>query len=200
MEKSRIEINTVLRPKNMVSKSCIRLVEKCLQDFDGIEITEIRLGTIKLNYNPKKINPIQIELALKELGFPVIKDADQLMIEQIKLAVIELIHFAYNANSLIRNSDYLSEKLGLPYSKLSRIYSEKCNITLEKFIILVKIEKVKELLTYREFTLSEISYMMGYSSVNYLSNQFKQVTGITVSDFKEHPDGKRIPLDELGKC
>jgi AraC-like DNA-binding protein len=168
--------------------------------LEGLEIIESRLGLMKLNYNPRKIKPALIEQALKELGFPLIKDADELLIEQIKLAVIELIHYAYNANSLIRNSDYLSEKLGLPYSKLSRIYSEKCNITLEKYIILVKIEKVKELITYGEFTLSEISFMMGYSSVNYLSNQFRQITGITVSEFRENPDGKRIPLDELGNC
>ncbi len=101
-------------------------------------------------------------------------------------------------NSLIRNSDYLVERLGLSYSYLSTLFPKFEHITLEKFIILHKIEKVKELIEYEEFTLSEISLQLGYSSVQYLSNQFRQVTGISVSDYKKG-ENSRIPIEMIGR-
>ena len=118
------------------------------------------------------------------------------MVEQIKLAVIELIHYYNNANSLIRNSDYLVEKLGYTYQYLSSIFSKHENITLEKYIIVQKIEKAKELLEFENYTLSEISFMMGYSSVQYLSNQFRQITGVSVSDYKKAKEGGAKVLEE----
>jgi AraC-like DNA-binding protein len=108
-----------------------------------------------------------------------------------------MIYYGNNLNTIIRNSDYLSDKLGLPYGQLSKLFSELTGQTLEKYIILVKIERVKELLAYNEMTLSEISYQMGYSSVQYLSTQFKQVTGYSVSEYKALPIKQRTPLDEL---
>jgi AraC-like DNA-binding protein len=105
-----------------------------------------------------------------------------------------------NINSLIRNSDYISDKLQMPYDKLSRIFSKTTGTTLEKYLIVLKIEKVKELLERDEFTLSEIAYMLGYSSVQYLSNQFRKVSGHTVSEYKQSPESKRIPLEDLLHC
>ena len=105
------------------------------------------------------------------------------MTEQIKAASIELVHQYNNANSLLRNSDYLSEKLGLPYEKLSKHFREQTGTTLEQYLILLKVEKAKELIAYGEHTLSEIAYILGYSSVQWLSTQFKKVTGYTVSQY-----------------
>jgi len=100
-------------------------------------------------------------------------------------------------SSLIRNSDYISDKLQLPYEKTSRLFSKVTGVTLEKYLILLKMEKTKELLRNNEFSLSEIAYMLDYSSVQYLSNQFKKVTGLTVSEYKALGYEIQIPLEEI---
>ena len=197
MASEQFKVNTTLQLRNMVGKSCIRLIEVYFKNVPEIEVKRVELGFVELQYEPKKITPKQIESHIKEIGFGILKDQDEQLVEEIKIAAIELIHYAYNTNSLIRNSDYLSDKLCLPYTKLSKVFSEKTNSTLEKYLILLKIEKVKELLVNEDYTLSEIAYMLGYSSVHYLSNQFKKITGVTVSDFKKDPAAYRIPLDEL---
>jgi len=120
-----------------------------------------------------------------------------IIVEQIKIAVIELVHYANNNNSIIRNSDYLMEKIGKSYQQLSNIFSEHEDQTLEKFIIAHKIEKSKRLLIQNELTLSEIAFQMGYSSVQYLSNQFKKTTGQTVSEFKKMENPNIKALDEI---
>ncbi|MGD0710507.1 MAG: helix-turn-helix transcriptional regulator [Bacteroidales bacterium] len=189
-------ITSVLNIKNMVCSCCIRVLK---EDFEkaGVLVQKIRLGEVVICYDPEKTNFNIIEKIIKDCGFELIADKEKLLVEQIKLAVIELIHYYNNANSLIRNSDYLIEKLGYTYQYLSSIFSKHENITLEKYIILQKIEKVKELLDFENYTLSEISFMMGYSSVQYLSNQFKQITNVSVSDYKKNKNAERRPLNEL---
>lgn len=184
--------------KNMVSNSCLRLVRSIIENTQNVKIAKLELGRLTLEiFESECWNENEFENKLKELGFSIIIDKNQILVEQIKVASIELIHFCNNANSLIRNSDYLTEKLGLPYHQLSKTFSEKTGVTLERYIILLKIEKVKELLSYEEYTVSEISFMMGYSSVQYLSNQFKLVTGFSVSDYKKQEVILRLPLEVL---
>lgn len=190
-------IHSELQVRNMLSSGCMRLCRMVLEGLGGISIQKLELGRIRLSYNPTKVSPDQIEKELEKVGFPVIHSPDEKLVEEIKVAAVELIHFANNANSLIRNSDYLSEKLDQPYQKLSKTFKEQTGITLEKFLILLKIEKVKDLLMANDHTLSEIAFMMGYSSVQYLSNQFKKVSGVTVSEFREDPYSHRIPIDML---
>ena len=180
----------------MVCKCCIRVLKEDFEKAD-VFVQKIRLGEAIICYDPGKVNFNQIEKIIVSNGFELISDKEKLLVEQIKLAVIELIHYYNNANSLIRNSDYLIEKLGYTYQYLSSIFSKHENITLEKYIILQKIEKVKELLDFENYTLSEISFMMGYSSVQYLSNQFKQITNVSVTDYKKNKDAERHPLNEL---
>ena len=197
MEKpSHIYISSTLYIKNMVCNCCIRVIR---EDFEnvGVIVEKIKLGEVIISYNPEKISFLQIEKIINDDGFELITDKEKLLVEQIKLAVIELIHYYNNANSLIRNSDYIIEKLGYTYQYLSTIFSKQENVTLEKYIILQKIEKVKELLSSESITLSEISFMMGYSSVQYLSNQFKQITGISVTDYKKNKEVERKPLNDL---
>jgi AraC-like DNA-binding protein len=184
--------------KNMVSNSCIKLVKSLLETNTAIEVVKIELGqaTIKIN-DASTFNFNEIEKLLLGHDFPLIQDKNLQLVEQIKIASIELIHFYNNSNSLIRNSDYLSEKLDMPYHQLSKIFSDKTGITLEKYIILLKMERIKELFFYDEFSVSEISFMMGYSSVQYLSNQFKQVTGLSISEYKKLGKYERIPLENL---
>lgn len=183
--------------KNMVSRSCIKLIELAFTGKPGITIKKIRLGEVELETDPALVSQAYITDMFDQLGFQVVEDPDVEIVEKIKLAAIELIYYANNANSLIRNSDYISERVQLPYDKLSKIFSRVTSVTLEKYIIELKIEKAKELLTNNEFTLSEISFMLGYSSVQYLSNQFKKITGVTVSEFKEAPHLYRRSLEDL---
>lgn len=181
----------------MNSSCCLKLIRLQLQNFD-VEIGYILLGEISLSWDETKIKEEEIINIFISNGFPVIKDKDQQLIEKIKIAVIELIHFSGNKSSIIRNSDYLVDKLNYSYQHLSAVFSNYENITLEKFIILHKIEKVKELLENDEFTLSEISFQMEYSSVQYLSTQFKNITGMTVSEYKKGNYHLRISLEKIG--
>lgn len=182
--------------RNMVSSRCIRAVEQLVRD-NGMQVTEmVSLGRVGVQYErPDQL--IAFEDGLKAEGFTVVRHADEQLVEAIKGAAIELFYHGNNTNSLLRNSDHLSERTGQPYTVLSRVFSERTGITLERYIILLKTERVKELLSYHDLSLSEISYQMGYSSVQYLSTQFKQVTGVTVSEFKEGKGPGRVALDRL---
>ncbi|MBL7905449.1 MAG: helix-turn-helix transcriptional regulator [Bacteroidales bacterium] len=182
--------------KNMVSSSCIKLVRILLENR-GAEVTSVKLGQVEFSYDPGISNETTFAEMLASEGFEPIISREQQIIEKTRQAVVELIHKAGNVNSLIRNSDYLVERLGLSYSYLSALFPKYEHITLEKFIILHRIEKVKELLEYNELTLSEIALQLGYSSVQYLSNQFRQVTGSSVSDYRKN-GVVRIPIDQVG--
>jgi AraC-like DNA-binding protein len=182
--------------RNMVSSRCIVAVRQMMKQLDLVERERISLGRAVVGYEDER-QLAQFIDALPSIGFALVEDDGQQHVEMIKAASIELFYHGNNANSLIRNSDHLSERTGMPYHQLSRVFSEQTGTTLEKYIIILKIERVKELLSYKDLTLSEISYQMGYSSVQYLSNQFKQVTGVTPKQFKDGKGGTRIPLDQL---
>jgi len=186
-----------LKLKDLISKSGVRLIELHFQQVEGVALEYVRMGEAALYYDSALLSEDDVSAIFNRLGFEIISDSEDVIVERIRIAAIELIYYANNVNSLIRNSDYISERLGMPYDKLSRIFSKKCNKTLENYLIQLKIEKVKELLSNDTYTLSEISYMLGYSSVHYLSNQFKKTTGITVSQYKDHPDSGRIPLEDI---
>ncbi len=180
----------------MVSLRCIVAIRQMLRSLDMVEMERISLGRAVVGYDDES-QLAQFIDALPSIGFALVEDRSEQTVEMIKAASIELFYHGNNANSLIRNSDHLSERTGMPYHQLSKIFSENTKTTLEKYIILLKIERVKELVSYDDLTLSEIAYQMGYSSVQYLSNQFKQVVGVTPKQFKEGKGGARIPLDQL---
>lgn len=179
----------------MTSSCCVHFMRKELS-IDGIEIHDLKLGTIILSHDPKKITWRKIDSILESHGFEIIRDKEKALVEQIKLAVIELVHNS-TYNAMVRNSDYLVERFGMSYPYISSLFSKHENSTLEKFIISHKIEKVKEMIEYGELTLSEIAYMMGYSSVQYLSTQFKSVTGVSVTDYKANPFQERKGIDRI---
>ncbi|MFA9215024.1 MAG: helix-turn-helix domain-containing protein [Candidatus Methylacidiphilales bacterium] len=193
----KLGISTVLQIRNMVSSRCISLVQNVLENTPNIQIEKVYLGAAQINKTSGNVDFIDLQKRLQAHGFDLIYDKEMALLEAIKVAVLEMIYYGNNLNTIIRNSDYLSDKLGQPYSYLSKLFSEKTNTTLEKYIILVKIERVKELLSYNEMTLSEISYQMGYSSVQYLSNQFKLITTYSVSEYKALQIKPRTPLDQL---
>jgi len=183
--------------KNMFSNSCIKLIELYFKSIEGVVITDISLGIISYTYNDAAVSNVEIINWLQELGFGVIVDPNVEIVEKTKIAAIELIYKSFNANSLIRNSEYISDKLQLPYDKISRVFSQVTGTKLEKYIILLKLEKAKELLLGNEYSVSEIAFMMDYSSVQYFSNQFKKNVGVTISQFKEAPEMYRKPLESI---
>ena len=193
-EKGRKESRRII-VKNMVCNCCIRIIRMELEAI-GVEIPEIRLGEITITFDPQETPFVQIEKCLNTNGFEVVEDKDKMLLEQVKHAVIDLVHHS-TFNAMVRNSDYLVERFGVSYQYLSSLFSKAEGTTLEKYIIAQKIEKAKELIQAGDLTLSEIAYMMGYSSVQYLSTQFKSVTGISVSDYKRDPGPNRKSIDML---
>ena len=186
---------TTLFIKNMVCNRCIMVVQNELDKFD-LEVKNIRLGEAILDKEPTTEEKDKLEKALILLGFEVIDDRKSLIIEKIKNIIIDLVH--HQDNDTKKNlSDILSSKLHHDYNYLSNLFSEIEGTTIEKYFIAQKIEKVKELLVYDELSLSEIAFRLNYSSVAYLSNQFKKVTGLTPSHFKQIREDKRKSLDKV---
>lgn len=179
----------------MVCDCCIRVIEMELNKL-AVKVIKIKLGEAEISFNPAKISINDIEKKLNENGFAILINKDKLLIEEIKRAVIDLVHHS-TFNAMVRNSDYIVGKFGRTYPYLSSLFSKYEGIMLEKYIILQKIEKVKLLIHEDELTLSEIAFMMGYSSVQYLSTQFKSITGISVSEFKKSPAVYRKSIDKI---
>jgi len=162
----------------------------------GIDVKNIKLGEVTI---AEKLSPEEkenLEKALVPLGFEVIDEKKSRIIEKIKNIIIDLVH--HQDNGLTTNlSDVLRSQLHHDYNYLSNLFSEVEGITIEKYFIAQKIEKVKELLVYDELSLSEIAFRLNYSSVAYLSNQFKKVTGLTPSHFRQIGKDRRKPLDKV---
>jgi AraC-like DNA-binding protein len=138
----------------------------------------------------------QIQIALMRSGLELMDDKKSMLIQKIKNVIIELVHYSEEPLR-VKFSEYLSHKLNYDYTYLANIFSEVQGTTIEKFIISHKIERVKELLVYDQLNLSEIAYLMHYSSVSHLSAQFKKVTGLTPSHFKLIKKKRRNMLDDL---
>jgi len=186
-----------LHLNNMICDCCVRVVKMDLEAM-GVKVLKISLGEVVINFNPLKITMEAIEEMLETNGISLIKNKEGIMVKEIKRSVISLVHHT-TFNAMVRNSDYLVGKFGKSYPYLSSLFSKYKGITLEKYIILHKVERIKGLIEENELTLSEIAFMMGYSSVQYLSTQFKGVTGVSVSEFKKHPAQYRVSIDKLGK-
>lgn len=182
-----------LHIKNMVCPRCITVVKNTLEDI-GLEVLEIELGMAHV-VTDEELPVETITERLKEHGFELIHKKDQQLIEKIKKTLIQYVQELEESEQSPKLSGYLSDQLHQNYSSLSSLFSENEEITIEKYVIHLKIERVKELLSYGEMTLSEIAYQLNYSSVAYLSNQFKKVTGMSVTDYKKARDSFRKPLD-----
>lgn len=190
------EKGTTLYIRNMVCNRCIKVVEEEFQKI-GLDIRNISLGEVVIDNILSDDDLKQIRRILEENGFELIEDRRMRIIEQIKLLILDLVRDEDKSNRKINISGYLSEKLNTDYHYLSTLFSSVENITIEHYLILQKIERAKELLKYRELTLSEIAYKLGYSSVAHLSAQFKKVTGMNANEFKVLTENTRQPLDEV---
>lgn len=189
---------TTLFIKNMVCGRCIRVVSEGLMAL-GLDVKMVELGEAVVMGDLSAGQLEKARLSLEASGFELIEDKKAKMVEKIRNLIIDLVHYKDGSERTVNYSDYIADKLGKDYHYLSSLFSSIENVTIEKFIILQKIERVKELLVYDEYSLSEIAFKLGYSSVAHLSNQFKQVTGFSPTEYKKLKSHKRKPLDGVGK-
>jgi len=181
--------------KYMVSLRCKMLVKQELARV-GLHYVMLDLGMVEILEDITEAQRIQLKENLKKSGLELLDDSRSVLIEKIKALIVEMIHYT-DELPRVNYSDYISEKLGYDYTYLSNVFSEVKGTTIQHFIILNKIERVKELLLYDELNLTEISYKLHYSSVAHLSNQFKKVTGLSPTYFKKLKVKRRVNLENL---
>lgn len=177
---------------------CIRckMVVKAELEKLGLDYKVVELGEVEIT---EKISPSryeQLKKALSKLGLELMDDKKSVLIQKIKNVIVEVVHYTEEPLR-INFSEFLSQKLNHDYTYLANLFSEVQGTTIEKFIIAHKIERVKELLVYNELNLTEIAYLMHYSSVSHLSAQFKRVTGLTPSHFKKFREKRRNMLEDV---
>ena len=181
--------------KYMVSLRCKMVVKEALKKI-GVYNVVLDLGMVEIIDDLTEQQREELHQLLLKSGLELMDDKKAMLIEKIKNIIIEMVHYTDEIPK-VNYSDYISEKLGLEYTHISKIFSEVKGITIEQFIIAHKIERVKELLLYDELNLTQISYIMNYSSVAHLSKQFKKVTGLTPTFFKQLKDKRRIALENI---
>ena len=179
----------------MVCGRCILVVKQELEKL-GIPIKQVSLGEVETTEDIPNDMITDLSKNLSALGFELLDSNKHQLIEKIKNTLINEVHYS-EGERVYNYSEILSKALHKDYSYLSNLFSEVEGITIEKYIIHQKIEKAKELIIYDELSLSEIAYRLGYSSVAHLSNQFKKVTGLTPTHFKQVGRNKRKPLDQV---
>ncbi len=184
-----------LHIKNMVSNRCKLIVQSELEKL-GIYYTAINLGSAEITEDLTLEIKNLLDFNLKKFGLTLVNDKKGMLVEKIKIVIIELVHYSEDQIKL-NFSDYLSNRLNYDYTYLANLFSEHQGITVEHYFLNHKIERVKELLIYNELNITEIAYRLHYSSVGHLSNQFKKITGLTPSEYKRLKVKKRIPLEKV---
>ncbi|KAF0132219.1 MAG: AraC family transcriptional regulator [Bacteroidetes bacterium] len=181
--------------KYMVSLRCKMVVKEELKKM-GLHFIIVDLGEIEIMEDLSLEERDQLKKALLVSGLELMDDKKAVLIDKIKNVIIEMIHYAGELPK-INYSEYISKKLNYDYTYLANIFSEMKGITIQQFIIVHKVERVKELLMFEEYNLTEISYIMQYSSVAHLSNQFKKVTGMTPSTYKKLKTKNRLQIEGI---
>lgn len=181
--------------KYMVSLRCKMIVKEELKKL-GIKYATLDLGVVEVLEDITLSQRDQLKKNLLVSGLELLDDKKSILIEKIKNVITEMIHYSDEIPK-VNYSDYISEKLDYDYTYLANTFSEVKGITIQQFIIIHKIERVKELLLYDELTLSEIAYKLHYSSVAHLSNQFKKITGLTPTFYKQLKDKRKRNLEDL---
>lgn len=179
----------------MVSLRCKMVVKEELKKL-GLRYVVVELGMVEVLEDITQEQREQLRVSLLRSGLELLDDKKSIIIDRIKNVIIEMVHYSEEVPK-VNYSDHISEKLKHDYTYLSNIFSEVKGITIQQYIIFHKIERVKELLLYDEMTLTEISYIMHYSSVAHLSNQFKKVTGLSPSFYRQLKKKRMKNLENL---
>ena len=179
----------------MVSNRCKIAVKQELKKL-GLHFIVVDLGEVDIMENISLEKRSILKANLLHSGLELMDDKKAMLIEKIKNIIIEMVHYTYE-NIKVNFSNYLSEKMNHDYTYLSNLFSEVQGTTIEHFIISHKIERIKELIIYGEHNITEIAWKMGYSSVAHLSSQFKKVTGLSPSHFKQLKDKRRSPIEDI---
>ncbi|WP_062434457.1 AraC family transcriptional regulator [Prevotella sp. DNF00663] len=188
-------METILYIKNMVCDRCEMAVSQTLQNL-SLHPLSVELGEVHISNTLTDEQKATLRNRLEALGFELLDDRRQQTIEQIKSAIIKLVHYT-DSNRNMNLSDYLAHQLHSDYSLLSKLFSEVTGLTIERYYIMQRIERVKELIKYDQQSLTEIANLLDYSSVAYLSSQFKSVTGMTPTQFKALKKNTRKGLDKI---
>jgi len=165
----------------------------------GLHFILVDLGEVEIMEDLTFEQREQLKMTLEKSGFELMDNKRAVLIEKIKNTIIEMVHYS-DEFIKVNFSDYLAEKLDHDYTYLSNLFSEVQGTTIEQFVISHKIERIKELITYDELNITEIAWKMNYSSVAHLSNQFKKMTGLTPSHFKQLKDKRRSPIEDIGNA
>ena len=185
----------ILNIKNMVSNRCKMIVKSELEKH-GLHYITVELGEVEIMENVSLEQKNKLNKDLKKSGFVILDDRKSILVERIKNIIIELVHYS-DEQLKINFSDYLSERLNYDYTYLANLFSENQGNTIEQFLIAHRIERVKEFIIYNELNITEIAYKMHYSSVAHLSNQFKRMTGMTPSHYKNLRHKTRKSIEKL---
>jgi AraC-like DNA-binding protein len=180
----------------MVSNRCKMVVKDELKKL-GLHFIIVELGEIEIMEDLSYKQRDELKLSLLSAGLELMDDKRAVLIEKITKVVIEMVHYSEELPTM-NYSDFISEKLSYDYTYLSNLFSEVKGVTIQQFIIIHKIERIKELIIYDELNITEIAWKMNYSSVAHLSNQFKKITGFSPSHFKNLKDKRRSPIEEIG--
>ncbi len=180
----------------MVSARCKMAVKEELRKL-GLHFIVVDLGEVEIMENISAAQREELKTALLSSGLELMDDKRSVLIERIKNVIVEMVHHS-DEMIKVNFSDYLSKKLNYDYTYLANLFSEVQGTTIEQFIISHKVERIKELIIYGELNISEIAWKMNYSSVAHLSNQFKKVTGLSPSHFRQLKDKRRSPIEEIG--
>lgn len=181
--------------KYMVCLRCKLVVKQALKEL-ALHYVAVDLGTIEVLEDMSPSQREQLRISLKKSGLELMDNEQSILVENIKVVIIEMIH--YRNDSIKTNySDYISEKLGYNYTYLANVFSEVKGITIQRFIILNKIERVKEFILYDELSLKQIAFKLNYTSLSHLSKQFKKITGLTCSYYKDLAEKRRRNLEDL---
>ncbi|MCF6222430.1 MAG: helix-turn-helix domain-containing protein [Flavobacteriaceae bacterium] len=184
-----------LRIKGMVCRRCISTVRNELENL-GVEVLGLELGKATISYQKDTLSLEAVKKALNKNEFEILNDDESKIIEKIKLVMIGIVDDTPIVMK-VNLSDKMVYILGKDYTYISKLFSKIEGITLEKYFIHLKIEKAKEFAQYDQLNFTEIAYELGYSSVNYLSNQFKQITGMSMSTYKKLTNRNRKSLNEI---
>lgn len=190
----------ILYIKNMVCNRCKLVVGQILQE-QNIPYSQIHLGEVNTRNTLDIPQQNKLNERLQAFGFELLNDKQEQLVEKVKTAIIELLHTYPDYLQNQKFSVWLSDKIGKDFKQISTQFSDSEGITLEQYLIIQKIERIKELLVYNELNISQIADLLAYSSVQYLSNQFKKITGLTPSQFKNTKQAYAIrkPLDKVGE-